>query len=152
MILFYFHGSVKHFNIVNACSVVDLVILKAEPVLKQSYKLCDDMVNNIFQSSRFYQRKQKSARKLPGYFDVCYLSWKSSSLLCGLDSVQIRLSSKYGCTCALRLFVPIGFFQLLLEHILFPTDNCLVKRKKVKKVMKLLPQYYFKHLMSIQFK
>ena len=34
MILFYFHGSVKHFNIVNACSVVDLVILKAEPVLK----------------------------------------------------------------------------------------------------------------------
>ena len=31
MILFYFHGSVKHFNIVNACSVVDLIILKAEP-------------------------------------------------------------------------------------------------------------------------
>ena len=30
MILFYFHGSVKHFdfNIVNACSVVDLIILK----------------------------------------------------------------------------------------------------------------------------
>ena len=25
MILFYFHGSVKHFNIVNACSVVDLI-------------------------------------------------------------------------------------------------------------------------------
>ena len=31
MILFYFCGSVKHFNIVNACSVVDLIILKAEP-------------------------------------------------------------------------------------------------------------------------
>ena len=31
MILLYFHGSVKHFNIVNACSVVDLIILKAEP-------------------------------------------------------------------------------------------------------------------------
>ena len=31
MILFYFHGSVKHFNIMNACSVVDLIILKAEP-------------------------------------------------------------------------------------------------------------------------
>ena len=31
MILFYFRGSVKHFNIVNACSVVDLIILKAEP-------------------------------------------------------------------------------------------------------------------------
>ena len=31
MILFYFHGSVKHFNIVNVCSVVDLIILKAEP-------------------------------------------------------------------------------------------------------------------------
>ena len=31
MILFYFHGSVKNFNIVNACSVVDLIILKAEP-------------------------------------------------------------------------------------------------------------------------
>ena len=31
MILFYFHGAVKHFNIVNACSVVDLIILKAEP-------------------------------------------------------------------------------------------------------------------------
>ena len=30
-ILFYFRGSVKHFNIVNACSVVDLIILKAEP-------------------------------------------------------------------------------------------------------------------------
>ena len=30
-ILFYFHGSVKHFNIVNACSVVDLLILKAQP-------------------------------------------------------------------------------------------------------------------------
>ena len=26
MILFYFHGSVKHFNIVNACSVVDLIL------------------------------------------------------------------------------------------------------------------------------
>ena len=26
MILFYFHGSVKHFNIVNACSVVDLIM------------------------------------------------------------------------------------------------------------------------------
>ena len=31
MILLYFHGSVKHFNIVNACSVVYLIILKAEP-------------------------------------------------------------------------------------------------------------------------
>ena len=34
MILFYFHGSVKHFNAcsaMNACSVVDLIILKAEP-------------------------------------------------------------------------------------------------------------------------
>ena len=31
MILFYFPGSVKHFNIVNVCSVVDLIILKAEP-------------------------------------------------------------------------------------------------------------------------
>ena len=31
MILFYFHGSVKHFNIVNAYSVVDLIMLKAEP-------------------------------------------------------------------------------------------------------------------------
>ena len=31
MILFYFHGSVKYFNVVNACSVVDLMILKAEP-------------------------------------------------------------------------------------------------------------------------
>ena len=132
------------------------------------------MVNNIFQSRHLYQRKQeKSARKLPGYFDVCYISWKSSSLLCGLDSVQIPWSSKfgvylgvrtcelflcfvpfvflgsfvltscflcftsplsltssytvdepkYGCTCALRVFVPIDFFQLLLEHILFPTDN-----------------------------
>ena len=48
-----------------------------------------------------------------------------------------------------ELFVPIGFFQLLLEHILFPTDNCLVKRKKVKNVMKVLPPYYFKHLMSL---
>ena len=26
MILFYFHGSVKHFNNVNACSVVDLIM------------------------------------------------------------------------------------------------------------------------------
>ena len=31
MILFYFHGSVKHFNIVNAYSVVNLIILKAQP-------------------------------------------------------------------------------------------------------------------------
>ena len=31
MRFFYFHGSVKHFNIVNACSVADLIILKAEP-------------------------------------------------------------------------------------------------------------------------
>ena len=31
MILLYFHGSVKHFNIMNACSVVYLIILKAEP-------------------------------------------------------------------------------------------------------------------------
>ena len=36
MILFYFHGSVKHFNIVNACSVVDLIILKAEPDCQSS--------------------------------------------------------------------------------------------------------------------
>ena len=107
------------------------------------------MVNYIFQSSHLYQRKQEtSARKLPGCFDLCYLSRKSSSLLC--ESVQIRLSSKYGC--ALRVFVPTSFFQLLLEHILFPTENCFVKRKKVKNVMKLLPPHYFKHLMSIQFK
>ena len=31
MILLYFHGSVKHSNIVNACSGGDLIILKAEP-------------------------------------------------------------------------------------------------------------------------
>ena len=31
LILFYFHLSVKHFYIVNACSVVDLIILKPEP-------------------------------------------------------------------------------------------------------------------------
>ena len=31
LILFYFHLSVKHVYIVNACSVVDLIILKAEP-------------------------------------------------------------------------------------------------------------------------
>ena len=31
MILFYFRGLVKQFNIVNACSVVDLIILKAKP-------------------------------------------------------------------------------------------------------------------------
>jgi len=31
LMLFYFHISVKHLNIVNACSVVDLIIVKAEP-------------------------------------------------------------------------------------------------------------------------
>ena len=31
LILFYFHLLVKHFYIVNACSVVDLLILKPEP-------------------------------------------------------------------------------------------------------------------------
>ena len=79
-------------------------------LLKQSQKFGNNMVNYIFQSSHLYQRKQEtSARKLPGCFDVCYLSRKSSSLLCELDSVQIRLSSK--CGCALGVFVPTSFFQ-----------------------------------------
>ena len=44
-----------------------------------------------------------------------------------------------------RVFVPTSFFQLLLELILFPMENCLVKRKKVRNVSKLSPPHYFKH-------
>ena len=90
MILFYFCGSVKHFNIGNACSVVDLTILKAEPDCKSSrsnYAITWSITFFKASSHHLYQRKQeRSARRLPGYFNVCYLSWKSSSLLYGLDS------------------------------------------------------------------
>ena len=38
----------KHFNIVNACSVVDLIILKSEPdFLKQFSKFGDNVINNV---------------------------------------------------------------------------------------------------------
>ena len=43
----------------------------------------------------------------------------------------------------------LASFNCCWSIFLFPTDNCLVKRKKVQNVMKLLPPYYFKHLMSI---
>ena len=58
------------------------------------------------------------------------------------------MSSKYGLCSASRVFVPTSFFQLLLGHILCPTDNCLVKHKKVKNVLKLLPPHNFKYLMT----
>ena len=99
------------------------------------------------------------------YVICCIKPKPQETLLCGLHPVQICLSSKYGA--ALRVFVPtIASFNCcwngllpceqqgsgLLEHILFPTENCFLKRKKVKNVMKLLPPHYFKHLMSMQVK
>ena len=38
----------------------------------------------------------------------------------------------------MAVLFPTSFFQLLLGHILFATDNCLVKRKKVKNGVKLI--------------
>ena len=80
----------KHFNILNACSVVDLTIL-------------NDNVIKITLSPNFKNCFKKGNRRplYAGCFYlcyVCYLSRKSSSFVCRLESGSICFSSTYRYT------------------------------------------------------